>query len=71
MLFATDVLEEGIDVPECNLVVRFDRPTTFRAYVQSRGRARAKQANYVFMLPIDHPEYVGDIRDFHGTENVS
>lgn len=33
-------LEEGIDLQECNLVALFDMPTSFRAYVQTRGRAR-------------------------------
>ena len=33
----------------CNLVIRFDKPKTFRPYVQSRGRARAKESNYILL----------------------
>ncbi|KAJ7353981.1 hypothetical protein OS493_030827 [Desmophyllum pertusum] len=39
LLICTSVLEEGLDVPECNLVVRFEGAATLRALVQSRGRA--------------------------------
>ncbi|SPB53351.1 unnamed protein product [Aspergillus niger] len=39
-LFATSVAEEGLDIPDCNLVVRFDLYQTLIQYVQSRGRAR-------------------------------
>ena len=36
LLISTSVLEEGVDVPRCNLVVRFDGPTDYRSYVQSK-----------------------------------
>ena len=42
VLVSTSVVEEGIDVPSCNLVIKFDFPQTFRSFVQSRGRARQK-----------------------------
>ena len=32
--------EEGLDIPDCNLVVRFNLFETLIQYVQSRGRAR-------------------------------
>lgn len=51
LIVATSVLEEGIDLQECNLVVCYDTPTTFRAYVQTKGRARMKQSKYVIMTP--------------------
>nr|AWH61386.1 putative dicerB [Actinia equina] len=51
LLIATSVVEEGLDVPRCNLVVRFDFPMTFQSYVQSKGRARAKDSFYIILLP--------------------
>lgn len=64
-LFATSVAEEGLDIPQCNLVVRFDLYRTMIAYVQSRGRARHRNSKYVHMLEDgnnDHKERIMDVR---------
>jgi endoribonuclease Dicer len=50
LLIATSVVEEGIDVPQCNLVIRFDFPPNIRSYIQSKGRARAKPSKYILMI---------------------
>jgi endoribonuclease Dicer len=50
VLVATSVVEEGVDIPKCNLVVMFDLPVNYRAYVQSRGRGRAEAAKYVMLV---------------------
>ena len=49
VLVATAVLEEGIDITQCNLVIHFDTIQTFRSYVQSKGRARAKPSQFIVM----------------------
>ncbi|CAL4104017.1 unnamed protein product, partial [Meganyctiphanes norvegica] len=51
IIVTTSVLEEGVDVRKCNIVLRFDLPQNFRAYVQSRGRARAIPSKYIMMYP--------------------
>lgn len=48
-LFATNVAEEGIDVPECDLIIRFDLYNSVIQYVQSKGRARQHNSRYVCM----------------------
>ncbi|GAV80701.1 Helicase_C domain-containing protein/Ribonuclease_3 domain-containing protein/PAZ domain-containing protein/dsRNA_bind domain-containing protein/ResIII domain-containing protein [Cephalotus follicularis] len=50
LLFATDVVEEGIHVPNCSCVIRFDLPKTVRSYIQSRGRARQNNSQFIVML---------------------
>jgi endoribonuclease Dicer len=49
-LFATAVAEEGLDIPDCNFVVRFDLYDTLIQYIQSRGRARHAESTYVTMV---------------------
>ncbi|EUC50760.1 hypothetical protein COCMIDRAFT_80904 [Bipolaris oryzae ATCC 44560] len=64
-LFATSVAEEGLDIPQCNLVVRFDLYRTMIAYVQSRGRARHRNSKYLHMIEEgnhDHRERVMDVK---------
>lgn len=49
LLVATSVLEEGIDVPACNLVVCMDKPANLKSFIQRRGRARKGESHlYLF-----------------------
>lgn len=56
-LFATSVAEEGLDIPDCNLVVRFDLYNTLIQYIQSRGRARHAKSTYAQMIETDNLEH--------------
>ncbi|KAG5926849.1 hypothetical protein E4U42_002900 [Claviceps africana] len=49
-LFATQVAEEGIDVPDCDLIIRFDLHDSAIQYIQSRGRARRAESTFVNMV---------------------
>lgn len=37
LLVSTSVLEEGVDIPTCNLIIKFDPVKTYCDYVQSKG----------------------------------
>ncbi|KAI9770812.1 MAG: Dicer-like protein 2 [Geoglossum simile] len=50
LIISTSVLEEGIDISACHLVVCFSRPPNLKSFVQRRGRARARQSKFVLML---------------------
>ncbi|GFU19604.1 endoribonuclease Dicer [Nephila pilipes] len=50
LVIATSVIEEGMDIPKCNVVIRFDPPENFRAYIQSKGRARVNDSSYILMV---------------------
>jgi ERCC4-related helicase len=50
LIVATDVLEEGIDVTACNLVVCFDVPSNLKSFLQRRGRARQEQSTFAILL---------------------
>lgn len=64
-LFCTSVAEEGIDSPECNLVIRFDLYNTMIQYVQSRGRARAKGSIYGHMIERGNVDQKLRVEDAH------
>lgn len=55
LLIATSVLEEGIDVPACNLVICFDTPTTSKSFIQRRGRARMKDSKLIIFFDQSNP----------------
>lgn len=52
MLIASEVVEEGIDVKICELVVNFDLPETLKSFIQRRGRARAINSSMIVMVPL-------------------
>ena len=55
VLISTSVVEEGLDVRSCNLVIKYDFPATFRSYVQSKGRARKKPSKYIMFVDTATP----------------
>lgn len=65
LLVSTSVVEEGVDVPHCNNVIRFDFPQNFRAYIQSKGRARAKKSKYLLLIDrSDAGKVYSDLKDY-------
>lgn len=49
-LVTTPVAEEGIDIPACDLVLRFDMYNTVIQYIQSKGRARQVSSRFISMV---------------------
>ncbi|GLG98532.1 Endoribonuclease Dcr-1 [Gryllus bimaculatus] len=71
LLVGTSVLEEGIDVPKCNLVILFDPPLSYRSYVQCKGRARAQDAHFVLLVAEDHVnQCVHDLAQYYEIEQM-
>lgn len=70
VVVTTAVLEEGIDLPNCSAVTRYDLPDNFREYVQSRGRARQEISRFVVMCEeSERTKVEGKLRDLNRLEN--
>lgn len=71
VLVSSNVLEEGVDIPKCTLVVKFDKAEEYRSYIQSKGRARHRSSLYVTIVEKAH---LGKFRDkyeeFQQIENL-
>ncbi|KAH0713477.1 hypothetical protein KY289_009436 [Solanum tuberosum] len=50
IIVATSILEEGLDVQSCNLVIRFDPSASICSYTQSRGRARIQNSDFLLIV---------------------
>lgn len=70
VLFASNVVEEGVDISKCNFVIMFDPAQDFRSYVQSKGRARDKESQFIVMVPKSDTSYTNKFLSFHETENT-
>ena len=69
LLISTNVLEEGLDVPICNLVVRFEGAATLRALVQTRGRA-SRRHDSKFVVICDEKEKQGALDVINKESNM-
>ncbi|KAK4195329.1 putative dicer-like protein [Triangularia verruculosa] len=59
LLVATSVLEEGIDVPACNLVICFDKPSNLKSFIQRRGRARMTKSELWILFENEQDQSLG------------
>ncbi|KAL5989061.1 Dicer-like protein 1 [Asimina triloba] len=70
LLVATSVAEEGLDIRQCNVVIRFDLAKTVLAYIQSRGRARKPGSDYILMVErgnLSHETFLKNARNSEET----
>lgn len=64
VLVTTNVLEEGVDIRNCNLVIRFDPATDFRSHVQVLNDILFIHIIYIFHLFSQVVEFAGRMEQF-------
>lgn len=69
LLVATSVIEEGIDVPACNLVVCIDELTSLKAFIQRRGRAREDGSQLHLLLTEENQKRGALVREWEELEH--
>ncbi|XP_075650109.1 endoribonuclease Dicer homolog 1-like [Castanea sativa] len=70
LLVATSVAEEGLDIRQCNVVIRFDLAKTVLAYIQSRGRARKPGSDYILMVSRGNLSHEAFLRNARNSEEI-
>ena len=71
LLVATSVLEEGIDVPACNLIIRYQHVTNEISLVQSRGRARTMDSKCYAIIGKGTPKEFQELQNEEKNHLVS
>lgn len=71
ILVASNVLEEGIDVQSCSLVIKYDHPEEYRSYIQSKGRARNPISQYYLLVEDQFARaFEKKYQEFRAVENI-
>ena len=64
LLVSTSVLEEGIDNPDCDVVVRFDGIKSLISYTQSKGRARKwEHSKFILLMSEEEKNFIQEIQE--------
>lgn len=53
LLVLKDIVQEGLDVPTCSFVIRYEFVSDEIGTIQSRGRARAQNSSYYLITERD------------------
>ncbi|EFA11550.2 dicer-1 [Tribolium castaneum] len=71
IMIATSALEQGCDLPKCNLVIRFDLPQSFHSYIHSKARARANEAHFLLLANENEvSDFVENLAEYNEVENT-
>lgn len=72
IVFATDVMEEGLDVKACKYVINFDLPLNVKSFIQRKGRSRADNSMMISLIPfgVDGAKMLEELQDLLRQEKI-
>ncbi|PIN21629.1 Ribonuclease [Handroanthus impetiginosus] len=70
IIIATSMLEEGLDVQSCKLVIRFDPSATICSFIQSRGRARMQNSEFIIMVESEDSSALSRVKNFLASGDI-
>ncbi|TFK19782.1 P-loop containing nucleoside triphosphate hydrolase protein [Coprinopsis marcescibilis] len=68
LIIATSVAEEGLDIPACGAVIRWDPPLNMASWIQSRGRARRKRSTFTLMYSLEEDRHKNNVAKWKDLE---
>lgn len=72
VLVATTVLEQGIDVVACGVVICFDGVKSIKSIIQSRGRARKSSSKFLVFVPAGKQQQrVNELTNMEASMNLA
>lgn len=71
VLVATSVLEQGIDVAACGVVIRYDGVMSMKSIIQSRGRARKKSAKFIVLVAHQNQSKANELKLMEASMNLA
>lgn len=71
LMVATSVLEQGLDVASCGVVVCYDGIKSLKSIIQSRGRARQNFANFIVFMSPERRSNVSELKNLESTMNYA
>ncbi|KAK9499033.1 hypothetical protein O3M35_003549 [Rhynocoris fuscipes] len=71
LVVATSVLEDGIELPRCNLIVRYDPVTDYKSFAYSKGRAKQQISYYISLIEsLNLENFITDYGKYLSTEKI-
>ncbi|KAK9795892.1 hypothetical protein WJX73_009969 [Symbiochloris irregularis] len=70
LVVATAMAEEGLDIIQCQMVLRFDLPKRAVEFIQSRGRARAQDSRLFLMVESGNAQELTLIDECRRAEHI-
>jgi ERCC4-related helicase len=63
LFYYLDIVQEGLDIPTCSYVIRYEFVSDEIGTIQSRGRARAQNSSYYLITELNSTNHRREINN--------